>query len=48
MAKDGHERKRWAFLSERITRKRIVPKGANPEWTIPQGYESYSEAEHRI
>ena len=22
-------------------------KGANPDWTIPQGYERYSEAEHR-
>jgi phenylalanine-4-hydroxylase len=23
------------------------PKGANPDWTIPQGFERYSEAEHR-
>jgi phenylalanine-4-hydroxylase len=25
-----------------------LPKGANPDWTIPQGYERYSEADHRI
>ena len=24
-----------------------LPKGADPDWTIPQGYERYSEAEHR-
>lgn len=24
-----------------------LPKGANPDWTIPQGFEHYSEAEHR-
>ena len=23
------------------------PKSANPDWTIPQGFERYSEAEHR-
>jgi phenylalanine-4-hydroxylase len=26
----------------------VLPKGANPDWTIPQGYERYGEAEHRI
>jgi hypothetical protein len=25
----------------------ILPKGGNPDWTIPQGHERYSEAEHR-
>jgi phenylalanine-4-hydroxylase len=25
-----------------------LPKGANPDWTIPQGFERYSEAAHRI
>ncbi|MGH6835921.1 MAG: phenylalanine 4-monooxygenase [Methylocella sp.] len=25
-----------------------LPQGANPDWTIPQGFERYSEAEHRI
>lgn len=24
-----------------------LPKGANPDWTIPQGFDRYSEAEHR-
>src|ERR1700730_13745717 len=24
-----------------------LPPGANPDWTIPQGFERYSEAEHR-
>jgi phenylalanine-4-hydroxylase len=26
---------------------RDLPAGANPDWTIPQGFERYSEAEHR-
>jgi phenylalanine-4-hydroxylase len=26
---------------------RDVPRGANPDWTIPQGFERYTEAEHR-
>ena len=25
-----------------------LPKGANPNWTISQGYEHYSEADHRV
>jgi phenylalanine-4-hydroxylase len=25
-----------------------LPPGANPDWTIPQGFERYSEADHRI
>ena len=25
----------------------ILPKGGNPDWTIQQGHERYSEAEHR-
>jgi len=24
-----------------------LPPGANPDWTIPQGFERYSDAEHR-
>jgi phenylalanine-4-hydroxylase len=24
------------------------PPGANPDWTIPQGFERYGEADHRI
>ncbi|HUI22101.1 MAG TPA: phenylalanine 4-monooxygenase [Methylocella sp.] len=24
-----------------------LPKGANPDWTIPQGFECYTETEHR-
>src|ERR1700730_5129999 len=26
----------------------VLPIGANPDWTIPQGFERYTEAEHRI
>lgn len=26
---------------------RTPPPGANPDWTIPQGFENYSEAEHK-
>ena len=25
----------------------VLPIGANPDWTIPQGFERYTEAEHR-
>jgi phenylalanine-4-hydroxylase len=25
-----------------------LPKGASPDWTIPQGFERYTDAEHRV
>jgi phenylalanine-4-hydroxylase len=30
-----------------VLERTVLPKGANPDWTIPQGFELYSEAEHR-
>ena len=32
-----------------VLERTVHPKvpGANPDWTIPQGFELYSEAEHR-
>src|ERR1700730_709443 len=30
-----------------VLAKPDLPPGANPDWTIPQGFERYSEAEHR-
>ena len=30
-----------------VLAKPELPPGANPDWTIPQGFERYGEAEHR-
>ena len=32
---------------ERTSPANGFSQGANPDWTIPQGFERYSEAEHR-
>ncbi|MGH6841021.1 MAG: phenylalanine 4-monooxygenase, partial [Methylocella sp.] len=30
-----------------VLAKPDLPQGANPDWTIPQGFERYGEAEHQ-
>ncbi len=30
-----------------VLERTVLPKGANPDWTIAQGFERYSEIEHR-
>ena len=40
-------RKRTKVLERTDHLQADFPKSANPDWTIPQGFERYSEAEHR-